>query len=92
MMRRTSDLTTLQQGVDVALHLPLLVAVLGHDLGHEIVPGLERGQILLGELASLRTDVIENELPGAGIRGDAGHVRHSKIEIKISFEWSSSSK
>ena len=70
MTRRSSELVTLQQGVNVALHLPLLAAVLGHDLGHKVVPALERGQILLGELAPLRTDFFENDLPGLGAPAD----------------------
>jgi hypothetical protein len=48
------------------LSLGFLEAVLAHELGHEIVLALERGQILLGELAPLRRDLLENDLPGVG--------------------------
>src|SRR5712692_1606874 len=92
--RTASDLATLQQGVDVALSLSLLDAVLGHDLGHEVVLALERRQILLGELAPLRPDFLEHDLPGFGgslgfrsgcihIRSYVGHVSTSKIETNI---------
>ena len=54
-----SDLATLQQGVDIALSLTLLEAVFGHDLVHEIVLAVERGQVLLGELAPLRSDLLK---------------------------------
>src|SRR5260370_24397589 len=64
MMRPASDLAALQHGVDVTLSLTPLEAVLGHDLGYEIVLALERGQILFGELAPLRSDFFENHLPG----------------------------
>ena len=42
-----SDMTALHQGVDVALRVGLLQAVLGNDLGDEIVLVLERRQIVL---------------------------------------------
>jgi hypothetical protein len=63
MTALASDLAALQQGVDVALSLSVVEAVFGHDLGHEIVLALERGQILFGELAPLRPDFLENDLP-----------------------------
>jgi hypothetical protein len=59
-----SDLTTLHQGVDIALSL--LEAVFGCELRHEIAVTLERGQILLGELALLRPDFREDDLLGLG--------------------------
>src|SRR5258706_9769534 len=98
MMRPASDLAALQHGVDVTLSLTPLEAVLGHDLGYEIVLALERGQILVGELAPLRSDFLENHLPGLCgglgfgsrcIRSYVGHVSTSKkIQDKKSFEWS----
>ena len=41
-----SDLAALHHGVDIALSLSLLEAVLSGELRHEIVVVLERGQIL----------------------------------------------
>jgi hypothetical protein len=46
-----SDLAALHHGVDIALSLSLLGAVLSGELRHEIVIVLERGQILVGEFA-----------------------------------------
>jgi hypothetical protein len=68
-MRLSSDLAALHQGINSALSLTLLEAVLGCELSHKIVVALERGQILLGELASLRSDVLEHDLPHPGVRG-----------------------
>jgi hypothetical protein len=50
-MRFGSDLAALQQGINSALSLTFLEAVLGCELSHKIIVALERGQILLGELA-----------------------------------------
>jgi hypothetical protein len=44
-VRPTSNVTVSHQRVDVALSLCLVEAVFGHDLGHDIVLVLERGQI-----------------------------------------------
>jgi hypothetical protein len=63
---QTSDLATLHQGIDVALDLSLLQAVLRHDLRNDIVLTLEGGKILLGKLAPLRPDFLENDLLGLG--------------------------
>lgn len=59
-------MTALHHDVDVALSLRLVEAVLGHDLRHNVVLVLERGQILLGELVPLRADFLEDDLPGLG--------------------------
>jgi len=48
---RRQILATLHQGVDIALSLSLLEAVFGRELRHEIAVAVERGQILLRELA-----------------------------------------
>jgi hypothetical protein len=56
-----SDLTTLHQGVDVALNLSLLKAVFGRELRHEIAIAFERGQILHRD-APLRPDFREEDL------------------------------
>ena len=48
-----AELAALQQGIDVTLGLRLLEAILGRDLGHEVGLALERGDILLGEMAPL---------------------------------------
>src|SRR4051794_5783674 len=65
-MRPASDLAALQQGVHIALSLALLKAVFGRELGHEIVLAFEAGQILLGKLAPLRGDFLEDGLPSFG--------------------------
>jgi hypothetical protein len=51
--------TTLHQGVDLALRLSLVEAILGHHLVDEVVSVLERAELLLGELVPLGTDVLE---------------------------------
>ena len=53
-----ADLAALQHGVDFTLGLRLLEAVLGRDLSHEVGLALERGDLLLGEMAPLGTDVL----------------------------------
>ena len=63
-IRPASNVTAFHQGVDVALSLCLIEAVLGHDLRHHVVLVLKCGQILLGEFAPLRTDFLEDDLPG----------------------------
>jgi hypothetical protein len=54
-----SDLAVLHQGIDIALSLRLLQAVLGYELRHEIAVTIERGQILLREFAPRRPDFLE---------------------------------
>src|SRR6266566_4722339 len=66
LVRPASNVTASHQRVDVALSLCLVEAVLGHDLGHDIILVLERGQILLRELVPLRTDLFEDDLPRLG--------------------------
>jgi hypothetical protein len=61
-----SDLTILHQGVNIALSLSLLEAVFGRELRHQIAVAVERGQILLRELAPLRPDFREDDLLGLG--------------------------
>ena len=48
-----SNLAALHDGIDIALRLRLVDAVLGDDLGNEIVRALECVELLLGELAHL---------------------------------------
>jgi hypothetical protein len=62
------DLAALHQdqGVDIALSLSFLKAVLGSKLRHKIVVALERGQILLEEFAPLRADFLKDDLLGLG--------------------------
>ena len=78
-----SDLAALHHGVDIALSLSLLEAVLSGELRHEIVVVLERGQIPVGELAPFQPDFIADDLPGPGGRLGFrnGRVR-SKHKIK----------
>src|SRR6185312_17313811 len=57
-----SDLTILHHGVDVLLRLSLIVPVLSHHLFDEVVPALERAELLFGELAPLGADVLEQDL------------------------------
>jgi len=80
-----SDLTALQQGVHVALSLRLLEAIFGHDLRYQIVLARERGQLLLGKLAPLRTDFLEDDL--LGLRGGlaGGWIGGGLIHIDISI-------
>jgi len=73
-----SDLTTLHQGVDIALSPSLLKAVFGRELRHAVA--VERGQILLRELAPLRPDLREDDLLGLG--GGLGFCR-SRIGSNI---------
>ena len=47
-----SDLAALHQDVHIALSLSLLEAIFGRELRHEIAVAVERGQILLRELAT----------------------------------------
>src|SRR5216684_4951919 len=63
-----SDLAALQDGVDVALSLARFDATSRNDLVYEIVPALERGQVLLGEFAPLGSDFLANDLRGRGGR------------------------
>jgi hypothetical protein len=70
MRRPVSELAALQHRIDVALRLALFEAVSGNDLSHQIVPVLERGQILRGELVPLGSDFLADNLPGrVGARG-----------------------
>lgn len=55
-----ADLAALQQGVDFTLGLRLLEAILGRDLSHEVGLALEREDLLLGEVAPLRTDGLHD--------------------------------
>jgi hypothetical protein len=75
-----SNLPALHQDVDIALSLRLLEAVLSGALRHEIVVVLERGQILVGELAPFRPDLREDDLLGLG--GGLGFCR-SRIGSNI---------
>jgi hypothetical protein len=84
-----SNLAALHQSVDVALCLRLFGAVLGHDLSHDIVLALEHGQVLLRELAPLRTDFLEDNLAciggGGGICRNriCGCVGHERVSNNI---------
>ena len=73
-----SDLTTLHQGVDIALSPSLLKAVFGRELRHGVA--FERGQILVREPAPLRPDLREDDLLGLG--GGLG-FRRSRIGSNI---------
>src|SRR6266566_3732038 len=75
-----SDLAALHQGIDIALSLSLLEAVFGGELRHEIAVVLERGQILVGELAPFPPDFIADDLPGPG--GCLG-FRNGRVRSKI---------
>jgi hypothetical protein len=55
-------LTTFHQGIDVALRRGFVQPVLRNQLGNKIVLVLERREFVLGELAPLGADVIENDL------------------------------
>jgi hypothetical protein len=68
----------LHQGVDIALSPSLLKAVFGRELRHAVA--VERGQILLRELAPLRPDLREDDLLGLG--GGLGFCR-SRIGSNI---------
>jgi hypothetical protein len=69
----TSDRAALEQGVDVTLSNGLLEAVFRHDLRHEIVLVLERGQVVLGELVPLHLDLLQHDLLGrSGLLGRCG--------------------
>jgi len=59
-------MTALQQSIHIALSLGLLEAVLGYDLGDEVVVTFQCGEILFGELTPLRADLLENDLLGLG--------------------------
>jgi hypothetical protein len=85
-----SNLPALHQDVDIALSLSLPEAVLSGALRHEIVVVLERGQILVGELAPFPPDFIAEDLPGPGsppgfrngrVKSNIFHVGISKINV-----------
>jgi hypothetical protein len=65
-----SDVAALQDKVDIALSLARFDAVSRNDLLHQIVPVLESGQILLGELVPLGSDFAADRSVGLG--GAAG--------------------
>ena len=81
-----SNLPALDQDVDIALSLSLPEAVLSGALRHEIVVVLERGQILVGELAPFRPDLREDDLLGLdrsfGFRG--GRIGSNICHVSIS--------
>ncbi len=64
-------MTTLHQGVDIALSPSLLKTVFGRELRHAIA--VERVQILLRKLAPLRPDLREDDLLDLG--GGLGFCR-----------------
>jgi hypothetical protein len=72
-----SDLTAIQQGIDVALRLGFLQAILRDHLRDEIILVLERGQLVLGEFAPFGADLLENDLLGlsSGRRMSCGRVQ-----------------
>jgi len=57
-----SDLAAFHDCIDIALRLRLIDAILGDDLGDEIVLVLECTELLLGELAPLGSDIFEKNL------------------------------
>jgi hypothetical protein len=56
-----AELAALQEGVDFALGSRLREAIFGRELRRELGLAVERGDILLGEVAPLRTDVLHDE-------------------------------
>src|SRR6476646_127050 len=60
--RPVSNVTAFHQTVDIALNLLLVVAVLGHNLHHDVIFVLQRRQILLRELAPLGADFLKYDL------------------------------
>src|SRR5271165_513412 len=60
------ELAAFQQSIYVLLSLGLLTAILGDELGSEIILVLERRQVLLGELAPCGFDLLENDLSSLG--------------------------
>ena len=60
-------------GIDVALGLCLIKAVLGRDLSEEVGLALERGDLLLGEMAPLGANVLHDHQ--FGLLGSAGFPR-----------------
>ena len=72
-----SDLTAIHQGIDVALRLGFLQAILRDHLRDKIILVLERGQLVLGEFAPFGADLLENDLLGlsSGRRMSCGRVQ-----------------
>ena len=64
----------------VALSLGLLEAVLGYDVGDEVVVVFQRGKILFGEFTPLRADFLENDLLGLG-----SHLRLAVAALDVVF-------
>jgi hypothetical protein len=96
--RLASDLSALQQGIDIARSLALFEAVLGDDLANEVILRLEGGKILLGEFVPLRADLLKDDLPSlfggcwcrGGIRSgcvgsSAGHRKNLQRKNKNIF-------
>jgi hypothetical protein len=88
-----SNLAALHDGIDIALRLRLVDAVLGDDLGNEIVRALECVELLLGELAPPGADILEQNLLNLGridgIRGYWVHERYLQNIDETSSECAS---
>jgi hypothetical protein len=80
------DLAALHQRVDIALSLRLFEAAFGRELRHKIVIALERGQVLLGELAPLRLDFLDDNLLGFG-DGCGTHVGSNIGHLSVSVKY-----
>ena len=80
-------------GIDIALRLRLVDAVLGDDLGNEIVRALECVELLLGKLAPPGADILKKNLLSLGridgIRGYWVHERYLQNIDETSFECAS---
>ena len=74
-----SDLAALHHGIDIALRLRFVDAVLGDDLGHEFVLALKRAELLLGKLVPLGADVLEKDLLGVSGGCRCSSMRRSDL-------------
>jgi hypothetical protein len=81
------ELAAFQQSIYVPLSLGLLTAILGDELGNEIILVLERRQVLLRELAPCGFDLLEKDLPSLGFCCGSliCHLSVSKIGMNYFF-------